>query len=850
MNKLFLIITLLISCTLLQAQTLPELPKDSVETHHPAVFDFPVLSSEDVEGDSQSHDISSLLQGSRDIYTSTAGYTFGAARYRIRGYDSENTIVMINGIAVNDPETGRAFYSTWGGLNDATRMNVSYEGIGISKENFGGIGGATNIITRASQYSPGTRITYSNTNRSYAHRAMFTHSTGMQNNGWALTISGSRRMAQDGYVEGTFYDAYSYFLSAERKLNARNSLAFTALGSPSVSGRPGVATQEVYDLTGNNFYNPNWGYQDGKIRNSRVNSYHTPWLILNHIFEVNPSMEIQTSAGYTFGESGSTALNWFDAAKTYKDNLDGHDPRPDYYRYLPSYFAQGSENYNHFTQLWQNDKSFSQLNWDKMYQYNMKNLFNQHAVNGIAGNNVEGNRAMFIVEDRRTDRKQFVFNSLASAKLNLRTQLSGGINVSLSETRQFKVLDDLLGADWWVDIDQFALRDSKDLNLAQNDLLNPNRLIKEGDVFGYDFTANINKYEAFTQAEWKLPRWDFFLGASLSQTTFWRTGHMQNGRFSENSLGDSEKQHFINYGLKAGTTFKLSGRQYFTANAAYMTRAPYFRDAYISSRVRDDLIPVLKSETISSADASYIIRTPLVKSRITAFISQFEDQTWSRSFYHEEYNTFVNYNMYGVDQIHMGGELGMEFKLSSTLELTLVGGTGDYFYSSRPTVTITRDNDRELLADERTVYWKNFKVGGLTHTAASLGMRYNSPQYWFLGYNINGFDNIYMDINPDRRTAEALKDFMDIDTGWDKVLEQEKLKAAYTLDLYGGKSWRINRNYFVTLNLSVNNLLDNKNFSIGGFEQLRYDSSNIQRYPSKYFYMYGRTYYINLSFRM
>ena len=854
MNK---ILCLLAGCLMLltislPAQTTDEFSvSDTLEVQERPEFDFPVISIEDIEGDAQSHDISSLLQGSRDVYVSTAGFTFGPARYRIRGYDSENTTVMINGIPVNDAETGRAFYSNWGGLNDATRMTVGHDGIGVSRETFGGIGGATNITTRASLYSPNTRVTYSNSNRTYTHRAMFTHSTGMQDNGWALTLSGSRRSAQEGYVEGTFYDAWGYFLSAERKLNEQHSLGFIAFGAPSRTGRPGVATQEVYDLTGNNFYNPNWGLQQGEVRNSRINNYHTPWFMLNHYFDVNPNIEIQTSAAYTFGKGSSTALNWFDATKPDHGPgpFEGHDPRPDYYRYMPSFYNNDPALFDFYTGLWQNDETFRQLNWDLMYQYNMKNLFTQDNVNGTS-ESATGNRSMFIVEDRRNDRNQFVFNSFVNATLDPTTTVSGGINVSLAKTHQYKLVDDLLGGDWWVDIDQFALRDADDPDFAQNDLDNPNRLVTEGDRFGYDFTGNINKYEAFAQAEWVLPRWDFYLAGNVSHTTFWRTGHMKNGRFPENSLGDSEKQNFTNFGLKGGTTFKLTGRHYFTANAAYLTRAPFFRDAYISSRVRDDVIPVLNSENIISGDVSYIVRTPMVKSRLTLFYTEFNDQTWSRSFYHEEFRTFVNYSMSGVDQQHMGAELGMDINLSSTLSMSLVGGIGDYIYSSRPTVTVTRDNDRELLAEEKTVYWKNYKVGGMTHTAGSVGLRYNSPRYWFVGANLNYFDDIYIDINPDRRTAEALAGYVESDTGWQGVIEQEKLDNNFSLDIFAGRSWRLGPGYFINLNVSVNNALDNTDFRIGGFEQLRYDSSDIGRFPAKYFYMYGRTFFVNLAFRM
>ncbi len=815
--------------------------------------DIPVitLSLDELEGDTESYDISSLLQGSRDIYVNTAGFNFGSARYRIRGYDSENTTVLINGIPVNDPETGRAFFSTWGGLNDATRMTVAHHGVGVSRESFGGIGGATNIVTRASQYSPTTRVTYSNANRSYSHRAMFTHATGMQDNDWALTISGSRRSAQEGYVRGTFYDAWAYFVSAERRLNNQHSLGLIAFGSPSRTGRPGVATQEAYDLVGDNYYNPNWGYQNGQVRNARINHYHNPYIILSHYWEPTPQTEITTSASYTFGRGGSTALNWYDSHVSYEESgyhLAG-DPRPDYYRWMPSFHRNDPSTFALLTQLWTKNEDFRQLNWDWMYNANRNNLFAAQNANGQEGNTVTGNRSKYIIEERRNDRTQLVFNSNIIHEVDPTHFLSGGFMVSLGQTNQFKTVHDLLGGDWWLDIDQFAERDFEDSNMAQNDLRNPNRLVQEGERFGYDYTGHINRLEAFAQSEWILPRWDFYLAANMSHTTFWRDGHMQNARFPDNSYGDSEKNRFFNFGLKGGATFKITGRHYLTSNAAYLTRAPFFRNAYISSRVRDHVIADLDSETIRTADISYIIRSPRIKSRLTLFHTEFLDQTWSRSFYHDELRTFVNYIMTGVDTRHMGVELGIDFEVSSTVSAYLAAGTGDYIYASRPMVNIARDNDFEVMAENREVYLKNYKIGGRTHSAASVGLRYNSPRYWFVGVNANVFDDVYIDINPDRRTADALEHLTVADPQWHQLLDQEKMNPFYTVDIFAGKSWRIRRQYFVNLNVSINNLLDSRDFSIGGFEQLRYDTHDPDRFPAKYFYLYGRTYFVNLAFR-
>jgi outer membrane receptor for ferrienterochelin and colicin len=218
-NSIFLIF-LLLSTNLVFSQT------DTLTVNQELQAELPVITLQetDFETDEQSQNISGLLQSSRDIYISTAGYTFGQTRYRIRGYDSENTYVLMNGVPLNDMETGRAYWSAWGGLNDITRAQQISFGISESPYNFGGISGSTNMDVRASSLRTGTRLTYSSTNRAYRNRLMVTHNTGMMSNGWAVSVSGSRRWANEGYVEGSFYDAWSYYASLEKSLNQKHCL--------------------------------------------------------------------------------------------------------------------------------------------------------------------------------------------------------------------------------------------------------------------------------------------------------------------------------------------------------------------------------------------------------------------------------------------------------------------------------------------------------------------------------------------------------------------------------------------------------------------------------------------------
>ena len=398
----------------------------------------------------QDQNVSGLLQSSRDVYTRIAGYNFSAARFRVRGYGSENFTVMMNGVSLNNPEGGRAIWAFWGGLNDITRYQDVKNGINYSSQTFGGIGGFSNISGRASEIRKGTKISYSLANRSYNHRFMVTHATGMMDDGVAVAVSASGRYSKEGYVDGTFYRGASYFVSIEKKFNEKHSLGFVAYGAPTVQGRRSISVEETYKLTGNNYYNSFWGFQNGEKRNSRVRNNHKPRIMLNHYFKLNDKTQINTSAFYSFGKTGATRLNWYSA----------NDPRPDYYKNLPSYLGNPGqeEQMAALTSLWQaNDPSTTQIDWDQMYFANGKNLYTQDNVNG-GGSSVTGNRAKYIVEEVRSDISHFGLNSNATHQLKDNLILAGGINISKYKSKNFKVVNDLLGADFWVDVDQFAER--------------------------------------------------------------------------------------------------------------------------------------------------------------------------------------------------------------------------------------------------------------------------------------------------------------------------------------------------------------------------------------------------------
>ncbi|GJM32243.1 MAG: TonB-dependent receptor [Saprospiraceae bacterium] len=813
------------------------------------------LAAEDVDQD-EVPNISGILTSSRDVFINTAAFTFGRARFRIRGYENLNSNLYMNGIPVNDLESGGVYWSQWGGLNDVTRNRTN--SVGLSPVSFGiaSVGGASSIDTRASYQRKQLRVSYAAANTTYRNRVMATWSTGMMPNGWAVTLSGSHRWAEEAYIPGTFYDAYAYFLSVDRKLGDKHLLNLTAFGAPIKRGKSGAGTQELFDLSGSNYYNPNWGYQNGEKRNARVANTHQPMVILRHDWTPSDDFTMTTSASYQTGRNGGTALDWYNA----------RDPRPDYYRRLPSYID--NEQAVLVEQRLRENPERLQLDWDRMYAVNRHSYGTIENANGIEGNTVSGLRAQYVIEDRRYDSDRINFSTAMQYNASDKLTLNGGLIYQYFKGDNFKVLEDLLGADFYLDIDKFAEFDAAgDNDFIQNDLNNPNRILKEGDVFGYHYENHLRKGSAWAQAQLSLRKLDFFVGGDVASVKFWRNGLVRNGKFPNNSLGESEKTDFFDYNVKAGVTYKIDGRNYLILNGAYGLRAPFTREVYLSPRTRNSVSPFLEQEKIVSIEGGYQLKSPNAKVRLMGYYTRFEDQLFNRSFYLDNATQggtsggFVNYFMHNIDTRHMGVEIAGEIAVTSSLKVSAVAALGQYIYLNRPNVTFFLDNETSELVNSRKVYIKNFNVPGTPQTAYSLGLSYRSKNYWFANLNFNYYDDIWIDFYPERRTDAAVSYVDDpqyIDQIvtpesdlWNEILDQEKAPAAFTIDFFGGKSWKID-DLYIALNVGISNILDKKDFITGGYEQFRFDfeDKNVDRFPNRYFNSFGRTYYISLAFSL
>ncbi len=794
------------------------------------------LNETDENADDGSGNYSQLSSG-RDPFLNAVRYGVGGRRFRIRGMDSENRIDYLNGMPINKMHDGRTDFYDFGGLNDVLRRQDVDFGLSPGIFSFGGTLGSWSIDTRASSQRKQKRISYALSNRSYQQRVMAVFSTGMMSNGVAFTASASHRWGKHGYVEGTYYENTAYFLSVDKKMNDKHLFNLTVLGSPGRRGRSGVTTDELKKLAGNNFYNPKWGYQQGKLRNAEVDNNHSPIVTFRHDWNIGLNTRLTSTIGYQFGRSGRTRLNWQQAA----------DPRPDYYNYLPSAVRDSSLRAE-LTAYIKDNPDVLQLDWAKMYNANYNSFATIENANGIAGDTIEGKKARYFIEESRIDNLERSFNTVLEHNFSDKIGLNAGFTYRSAKVHYFNSVNDLLGADFVHDVDKYNISYADPLSY-QPDVNIPNKVAKEGDIIGFDYVAKLNQAKLWAQSKYRGRVIELFLAGELSQNTMQRVGNMKNGHFQDNSFGEGTVNKFNNYGVKGGITYKLNGRNYLFANAYLGTRAPYFRDSYLSPRTREQLVKGLDNETLTSIEGGYVLNAPYLKARVTGYYYTRENRTRTITFFADLSSInfkFGSLALTGLDTRNVGTEVAIEGKLTPTITLSAVASVGQHLITSRPQSVFTVDDVAE---DKKVgnVYWKGYRVSNTPQRVYSARLSYNSPKFWFVSLTGGYSDDLWLDVSPLRKTADAVDRFTtEDDPERLRLLKQEELPGAFTLDFFGGKSYKFSHSKYLYFNLGVSNILDDTNIKTGGFEQLRIDP---ERFPNKYFYAYGRTFYASAALR-
>lgn len=802
----------------------------------------------DDEGMGQS--VGTIQGATDDIYYQTSNYDFSVARFRWRGYDTNWNAGYINGIYFNDAMRGRFNFSGLGGMTSSAFRNRSTDiGLAASAYGYGSLGGSSNFTTYASEYAPGFRGNLSYTNSNYMLRAMLQYSTGLNRHGWAFSASIIGRYAPEGVIEGTFYNSLGLQFSLQKVFNDRHSLNLTAWAAPTQRATNAAATQEAYDLAGSNLYNPSWGYLDGKKKSARIVESVDPAVLLNWIWKPKMGTKLNTGIGFRSNRYSSSALNWYQTA----------DPRPDYYRYLPSYYLPDAdpgtplfdaqqEVYDFVTDWWSGDKAHRQIDWNRLYQTNLLNRQQYDRDPELVG------QSSYILENRHSNLTSWMLSSYLDHRINDHMTLQGGLNVNYSDGHYYKTVRDLLGGEFWRDVDNFSERDfAGNPDILQNDMRNPNRRVYKGDKFGYDYNIRSISARAWLQNQITTAHWNVNYGLEVSFTDFVRHGNMQNGRAPQNSLGTGRHHSFDNAAIKAGATYKLDGRNYFTGHISYGSRAPMPDYSYVSPRTKDVAVEGLKSERFLSADLSYTWNYARFRGSVTGFYTKMWDGIKRSGFYDYQLNTFMNYSMSGMQTEYKGIEIGMEYKILSNLSISGAGTFSRYQYKNNPLGVRSYENGSQEDVTRR-VYLKNYHIGGTPQQVWSLALNYNIKQ-WFFEVNGQWFGDNWIDLSPARHEEmPGLWKFCTSEQEYiqrrDQITHQDKLNSEWVMNLSIGKVIYTNFGS-LNFNVSVNNLLNNRNIQTGGYQEGKFDYTdyNVNKFPNKIYYAQGIRVFVNVGIR-
>ncbi|MBP3757383.1 MAG: TonB-dependent receptor [Prevotella sp.] len=808
------------------------------------------------EDDDMSQNVT-IINSSSNVYAGQVGYLFSPVRFRYRAFNQKYNDVYINGTPMNDMESGQFRYSLVGGLNQQTR-NVEFA-LPFESNNFAmtNMGGSNNYNFRAGSMAAGQRLTLSAANRNYTLRGMYTYASGFNSRGWAIAANLTYRWANRGYVEGTFYNALSYFFAVEKKWNNGHSLALSTWGNPTERSTQGASTDEAYWLANDYYYNPYWGYQNGHKRNSRVVNDFAPSAILTWDWDINKDTKLVTSIFGKYSMYKSTKLNYNNA----------ENPQPDYWKNLPSSyyqvwvaqdqiiqtndesaFADWTRAYNH----WTGAKANRQINWDRLYWANK-----QAAATGAD--------ALYYVQAKHNDNLTFNIATTLTHKPTKNSTLNYGVFYGNNKGHHYQTMDDLLGGNSFHNINSYALGTyAMDNDYVQYDLntMGANRagrLVYEGDIFGYDYDIKVQKGQMWSSYALTSGRLHWMIAGKFGGTNMYRKGNMRNGMFPENSYGKGLSADFTEGGGKTSLTMNVGKGNTISLGVGYEWRAPLATAAFVSPEMNNDFVKDLKNERVFSSEFGYQLQASWLHASLNAYYSRLDHVTEWQNFYFDDINSFSYVSMTGIEKEFYGVELGLNFRLTSFLDLKAIGTWSEAKNTNNANVRFMNSTRRTYTDD--IVMNKGMREASTPLTAGSIGLSYHQSG-WFIDLSGNYYDRIYLSYSPSMRYQSTLTTMGNVDNDGNYIVpEQTKGKGGFMLDGSIGRSIRLKRGRTLSINFMVTNILNNQKIVTGGYEQSRSDytvkadgTMNNQRVyqfsknPKKY-YVFGANGMLNLSYR-
>ncbi len=676
----------------------------SVATNRKTPVAFTSIDGKTIEATVGNQEFPEALRSTPSIYVTKQGGGFGDARINVRGFDQRNVSVMVNGIPVNDMENGWVYWSNWAGLSDVTTKIQVQRGLGASKLAVPSIGGSINIITNAADMKKGGKAGIMIGNDGFSKYSLVL-STGLGKTGWAFTMQGTHTRG-NGYIDGTKFRAYSYFLSLSKEINKNHSLGFTFLGAPQWHHQHSYANVYTdYEKYGYR-YNGDWGWKDGEEYTFRRNFYHKPQGFINWYWTISEKTELATSAYVSFGRGGGTGprgkINGNAEYRLPKDNNG-------LYRFDD-------------IEKWNSGGSVPDFGADrkKWYEYNPDSADNKK---GFWGDKYVSTNSYGIV--RRASMNSHNWYGIIS---NLTHQLSdvftlsAGIDFRGYKGIHYRRMNDLLGADGY-----FTNRNINTTGyfISQEKPANAWPTLSNDEKLNYYNDGLVRWFGGYAQLEFSKNKFSAFISLSGSSQGFKRVDYFNyyysDEMSDEAGLGANMRSgwhSFFGGNIKTGINFNINSQNNVFLNAGYLSRQPIFDNVfpYYNNIANDDS----PNQKIYAAELGYGFRNNWLNLNLYLYHTRWVDRQINRSVTYEGDDYVANFS---IDQQHQGIELDFQASPLRNLNINGMFSVGNWIYKGNALASLYDDN--QDFVGEATLYLDNVKVGDAAQITFNLGADYN-----------------------------------------------------------------------------------------------------------------------------
>lgn len=643
--------------------------------------------------------------------------------------------------------------------------------------------------------------------------------------GWSLSAAAAARTGRDMHVEGVFTNALTAGLRLAKRFGEGHELALLCIVPPSTRGTRLSSSEEAFSLTGDRLYNPAWGFQDGRVRNSRVRRETIPLAVVTYEVPLSPATSLTAAFGAEAGVSKYSMLDWYDA----------RTPMPDNYRYLPSYAGDRE------TELaWRsNDTRYTQVDWDEL----------------IRRNRMAAGHAVYALEDRAERLCNLSANALLTTDVDGRLTLRYGVALRRENTRSYRQMRDLLGAEYITDIDRFLVDDDTYSNLLQNDLRHPDRTIRAGDRFGYDYTLTARTALIHAQADYRADRFRADLSAELGSGAVSRRGHYEKELFpGAQSYGRSRVMRFTPYAFRALAGWAFTPRCYLEAVVQADARMPeaenLFYQPFYNNRTVDNPVP----ERTYAAELGWRFTGPVLDLQTTVFAVLTLDGTETRRYYDDMASVYCDMAVTGIGRLSYGIEAAADIRLSYRWRLSLAASAGRYKYARDPVVTVLSDVDNSAVDLRAVSRMGGCETGGAPQLTATAELAWFGSRGWGCRASAGYAGRRYVEPMPLRRTDRIAGQGGITREAFEAFTRQERLADAFTLDASLFKSFYFDRSR-LTAALMLRNLLGDADTPYGGYESLRVrrirpgDDTLYTPHATRCTYAWPRSFYLTISYR-